>query len=84
MSSVAGADYTVYLELTEEQIEREVKRLTKEIEALRDKRKRLSEKLSNPNFLNKAPKHVVDKFRAELSETEAKLNRLEERLKALS
>ncbi|MFC1979153.1 valine--tRNA ligase [Chloroflexota bacterium] len=44
---------------------------------------RIESKLNDPNFVNKAPAHVVEKQRQQLNENKEKLSKLEEQLKKL-
>ena len=60
-------------EVNKEELEADIKKLKDSIE----RRKKL---LSNENYVNKAPKNIVDLDREKLKEEEAKLKLLEEQL----
>lgn len=64
-------------------IEAEIERLTKQREKLAGEHKRLSGKLSNANFVAKAPAEVVDKERAKLTEVERDIAKLDEQVTQL-
>lgn len=55
----------------------EQQRLQKEIDQLSKEIARLSEKLSNANFVNKAPENVVDKEKAKLAQAQQDLVKIE-------
>ncbi len=64
---------TVYLDLSSAvDVEAEKTRLSKELEKLDKAIQAGSGKLKNPNFVDKAPPHVVDGARKQLEDTEAK------------
>jgi len=79
---IKGAEVYVPLEgiidLTQERdrLQKEIAKLSKDIEVF-------SKKLSNKNFVDKAPKEVVEKDTAKLEEFKAKRDKLEESLKML-
>ena len=79
---IKGADIYVPLEgiidLTQERdrLQKEIAKLSKDIEVF-------SKKLSNKNFVDKAPKEVVEKDTAKLEEFKTKREKLEQSLKAL-
>ena len=54
----------------------ELGRLQKEIDKLEKETARLNGKLSNPNFINKAPENVVTKEKDKLAEANAALEHL--------
>ncbi len=62
---------------------KEKPRLEKEIQELKKYAAGLENKLSNKEFVNNAPKEVVDKEKDKLSEAQNKLEKLEEQLKNL-
>jgi valyl-tRNA synthetase len=67
-------------------VEQEMARLDKEAEKLEKDLQRISGKLNNPNFTDKAPEAVVDKERGKLAEVESTIKKIEEQrsqLKAL-
>ena len=64
-------------------IEVELNRLEKELTELRKEMELTSKKLSNKDFLNKAPDHIVEKERKKESEFKEKEAALKERLKFL-
>jgi valyl-tRNA synthetase len=59
-----------------DRLQKEIAKISKEIEVF-------SKKLSNKNFVEKAPKEVVEKDTAKLEEFKAKREKLEQSLKAL-
>ena len=61
-------------------VELETARLNKEKTGLEKEMKRVSGKLSNQNFLAKAPAEVVAKEKAKAEEYTAKMKTIEERL----
>ena len=61
----------------------EVKRLQKEIEKLEKDLVRSTAKLSNPNFVDKAPEAVVGKERSRVMEMEQALISLRDQLKKI-
>jgi len=79
---IKGAEIYVPLEgiidLTQERdrLQKEIAKLSKDIEVF-------SKKLSNKNFVDKAPKEVVEKDTAKLEEFKTKREKLEQSLKAL-
>ncbi len=58
--------------------EAELKRLTKEIARIEKELPRVTGKLQNPRFVEKAPPEVVDSVRRKLADLEGKLSRLKE------
>jgi valyl-tRNA synthetase len=79
---IAGAEIYVPLEgildLTQERdrLQKEIAKISKDIEVF-------SKKLSNKNFVDKAPKEVVEKDAAKLEEFKVKREKLEQSLKML-
>ncbi|HEX9112800.1 MAG TPA: valine--tRNA ligase, partial [Nitrospirota bacterium] len=79
---IKGAEIYVPLEgvldLTQERdrLQKEIAKISKDIEVF-------SKKLSNPNFVEKAPKEVVEKDTAKLEDFKAKREKLEQSLKVL-
>lgn len=63
--------------------EKEIARLTKELEKLRKFAATTSGKLNNERFLSKAPAQVVESEREKLSAAEEKITSLEQRIKQL-
>ncbi len=72
-SSLIDITYFFKNEVNKEELEADIKKLKDSIE----RRKKL---LSNENYVNKAPKNIVDLDREKLKEEEAKLKLLEEQL----
>ena len=72
-SSLIDITYFFKNEVNKEELEENIKKLKDSIE----RRKKL---LSNENYVNKAPKNIVDLDREKLKEEEAKLKLLEEQL----
>ena len=58
----------------------ELKRLAKEVDKLQGEVKRLTAKLSNPGFTDKAPAKVVDLEKQKLSDAQSALTQLEEQI----
>lgn len=63
--------------------EKEVARIQKELNELLEYANKVSDKLKNPNFLNKAPKHIVDAEKQKYSDLEKRILELEDKLKSL-
>jgi valyl-tRNA synthetase len=63
--------------------ESEIKRLNKEIEKLMKEIELCQQKLNNPNYVNKAPKDVVEKEQARLQAASLAKEKLEENRRAL-
>ncbi len=64
-------------------VEQEMSRLAKEIEKLAKEQSRISGKLSNSNFTDKAPEAVVAKERAKLEDIESTLSKINEQIQSL-
>ncbi|MBD3652721.1 valine--tRNA ligase [Kangiella sp.] len=64
-------------------VEQEMARLGKEKEKLEKEQQRISGKLSNKNFTDKAPEAVVNKEKEKLEEVESTLNKVAEQIKQL-
>ena len=62
----------------------ETTRLNKEIERLNKDLSRAETKLANPDFVERAPKDVVEKEQARLREFKAAIDKLNEQLETLS
>ena len=65
-------------------IEGEIKRANKELDALKKRIARSAEKLSNRGFVEKAPAAVVEKEKAQLDELQSKQAKLERQLERLN
>jgi len=61
-----------------------IDRLSKQKEKLQKEIEKLTKKLQNENFINRAPKEVVEKNRKDLKDLEAKLEKIEEELRKLN
>ena len=72
-SSLINITYFFKNEVNKEELEADIKKLKDSIE-------RRNKLLSNENYVNKAPKNIVDLDREKLKEEEAKLKLLEEQL----
>lgn len=70
--------------MSPEQLQQEAARIRKEIEKVADDVNKLSAKLQNPMFVEKAKPEVVEKDRALLAELQEKLAQLENRVKLFS
>ncbi len=64
-------------------IEKEVERLTKEINKIKDSKERLLQKLNSKEFLAKAKVEIIEKTKSDLAEYEVILNQLESKLKLI-
>lgn len=64
-------------------VEQEMARLNKEKEKLEKEQQRISGKLSNKNFTDKAPEAVVNKEKEKLEEVESTLSKVAEQIKQL-
>ena len=62
-------------------IEKEVEKLNKEIEKVQKELDRTLNKLSNEQFVSKAPQAVIDKEKAIQAELESKLKKLQDNIK---
>ena len=69
-------DIEVYVPLTTEELEGEQKRLNAKLSQVLKQVDSIKQKLSNPNFVEKAPQQVVDRERARLTEFEEQYERL--------
>ncbi len=78
------AEIDIYLPLGMMRVEEEREKLMKESEEIKGLIKPLVGRLSDKDFAVKAPKHIIDKERARLTELEARLAKAEEQLKKLS
>jgi valyl-tRNA synthetase len=65
-------------------IEKEKARLAKEIAAANQEIERTTQKLSNENFVKRAPEPEIEKIRARLGEAKLKIEKINESLKFLS
>ncbi|MGE5577413.1 MAG: valine--tRNA ligase [Syntrophothermus sp.] len=84
MTAIAGG-VEVYVPLAGLiDIDKEIQRLQKELSNLENEVKRLSAKLDNPGFVQKAPAEVVEKERIKLTEYADKQAKLQERLAVLA
>lgn len=63
--------------------EQEIARLKKELEKLAQEKNRLQGKLSNPNFVDRAPEAVVQKERDKLSSAESAVTKLQSQLNSV-
>ena len=79
-----GKGFEVFVDLRENiDVDQEKNRLQKEREKSRKRKSEIQGKLTNPNFINKAPKLVVEKNQKELRELENKILKIEENLSTL-
>ena len=78
------ADIQVIMPLSEEKRAEERKRLEKSIEGARQAVERSSKKLGNPDYVARAPEHVVQAERDKLQIAQTELAQLEEKLKAMA
>jgi valyl-tRNA synthetase len=63
--------------------EKEIARLKKELEKLEQEKKRLQGKLSNPNFVDRAPEAVVQKERDKLLNADSAITKLQSQLNSV-
>ena len=75
-----AAGVEVFLPLAGEDFSEEVDRIKREIAKLEEESKRFQAKLSNDQFLSKAPQEVVKKERRKLAEDRLKIEKLQEQL----
>ena len=73
-----AAGVEVFMPLTGEDFSGEVDRIKREIAKLEEESKRFQAKLSNDQFLSKAPQEVVKKERRKLAEDRLKIEKLQE------
>ena len=78
-----AAEVEVFLPLEEEDFSEEMNRIRREISKLEEESGRFQAKLSNGQFVAKAPKEVVEKERRKLADSRLKIERLQEQLKLL-
>lgn len=78
-STVAEVDFHISLEGLIDP-EKELARLTKDLEKTTDERDKLKRQIENQNFVERAKPEVVEKIRTNLAELESKLQKIEERL----
>jgi valyl-tRNA synthetase len=79
-----AAGVEVFLPLKREDFSEEVGRIRREIAKLEEEARRFQAKLSNDQFLSKAPPEVVRKERRKLADNLLKIDRLKEQLELLS
>jgi valyl-tRNA synthetase len=78
-----AAGVEVFLPLAKEGFSEEVDRIRREIAKLEEESRRFQSKLSNDQFLSKAPAEVVRKERRKLADNLLKIEKLQEQLKLL-
>jgi valyl-tRNA synthetase len=78
-----AAGVEVFLPLSQEDFTEEIERIRREIEKLKAESGRFKAKLSNDQFLAKAPQEVVEKERRKLADSLLKIERLQEQLQLL-
>jgi len=78
-----AAGVEIFLPLTVEDFSEEMDRIGREIAKLEDESRRFQAKLSNDQFLSKAPAEVVQKERRKLADNHLKIEKLQEQLKLL-
>lgn len=76
-------DIKIMIPLPKELMENEIKRLTKEKEKLITQHEALESKLKNNDFIQKAPKEVVEKIKGQNMELKKKLQEIENKLHLL-
>ncbi|MCA9485775.1 MAG: valine--tRNA ligase, partial [Nanoarchaeota archaeon] len=72
-SSISVQGFKIVIPLPESLQEKEKERLAKEKEKLEKQIASLKSRLSNPQFVEKAPQELVEQIRAQLKEAEDKL-----------
>ena len=84
-ASAVLADIEIYLPLKGLiDIDKEKARLEKEIGKVKADLERVEKKLTNENFIGKAPKNIIDKEKAKAAENKEILEKLEASLKKLA
>ena len=78
-----AAGVEVFLPLAREGFSEEADRIRREIARLEEEAKRFQAKLSNDQFLAKAPPEVVQKERRKLADARLKMEKLREQLKII-
>lgn len=83
-ASIVASDAVVYLPLEGMiDLKAECERLTKEADSLQEQIAKVTAKLSNGDFVNKAPEKVVQRERDRLAELQASATQINERLQEL-
>ncbi len=77
-------DIVVAVKLPESLREREIERLQKEIDKLETEQKAVQKKLSNENFISKAPADVVEKEKKRLQRVQTELEKIREKMVELT
>ncbi|MGM0441785.1 MAG: valine--tRNA ligase [Elusimicrobiota bacterium] len=80
--AVSG-EVSIYVSLSKELKEREIKRLKKQIAGAREQIEYSNKKLDNEDFVKKAPDEVVNKVRKKVEKYKDRLQKLEKNLKEL-
>lgn len=76
-------DVSVFVSVPEEMRKREIQRLEKKIGEVREKVKYSNRKLRNQDFVEKAPKEVVDKAKGQVAKNIEELKKLESNLEEI-
>ncbi|MCD6442424.1 MAG: valine--tRNA ligase [Thermotogae bacterium] len=76
-SAYVDEELEVYVKLEDVDVEKERNRIKKKIEKLIKEREKRRKKLSNPDFLERAPKEIVESERRILTELNEKIGRME-------
>ncbi|MDY6796489.1 MAG: valine--tRNA ligase [Actinomycetota bacterium] len=78
-----AAGVEVFIPLDSEDFSEELERIERELAKLEDESRRFKAKLSNDQFLSKAPQEIVQKERRKLADVMLKMDRLKEQLELL-
>ncbi|MFC2061502.1 valine--tRNA ligase [Elusimicrobiota bacterium] len=81
---VVAGDISVYVGLPGDLVEKELARLGKRIQEVKDQIEFSNRKLRNRDFIEKAPEEVVGKVKSKLEEYEKELQKLEKSLKQMN
>ncbi|WP_456400576.1 valine--tRNA ligase [Mesoaciditoga sp.] len=84
MTAAVGLKNEIFVVMNEEfDISSEIERLHKKIEKLKRDFEKAEKKISNPNFLNKAPQEIVQKVKNERDELGQKIEKLKKTIEEL-
>ena len=82
ISAAFAQDLKIIIPLPKELQEKEFAWLEKEKEKITNQIESLKKQLSNPNFIERAPKELVDKTKQNLTSLETTLTEISEKLKS--
>jgi len=81
---LAGEEHLIFVLQNEDELRRVVARFEKELQELEELLDKLNKKLSNQDFLEKAPAHVVQSEKEKKQNYEEKIRKLREHLEGLT